>query len=133
MAMDIVITISRTHVHVLFTARKRSLGQGYMFTGVCLSTGGVLVRGCLFRGDGGPAPGGLTVETHPPPRRLLLRAVRILLECILVNISFIYLHVMSSWELCHCIICTIFLLMLIFTKFPFPTIFYVINYQKQIS
>ena len=35
----------------IFTARKRSLGQGNMFTGVCLSTGG----GGLV--EGVPAPG----------------------------------------------------------------------------
>ena len=44
----------------LITARKRSLGQGNMFTvftGVCLSTAGCLVPGgCLLRGV--PAPGG---------------------------------------------------------------------------
>ena len=49
---------------------QTKLGQGNMFTGVCLSTGGCLVQG--------------GVETQPPPRRLLLRAVYILLECILV-------------------------------------------------
>ena len=35
------------------TARKRSLGQGNMFTDVCLSTGGV------------PGPGGCLVEIPP--------------------------------------------------------------------
>ena len=44
-----------------------------MFTGVCLSTGGV-------SGPGGP--GG------DPPGRQLLRAVHILLQCILVLCSF---------------------------------------------
>ena len=42
----------------IFTARKRSLGQGNMFTGVCLSTGG---GGGLVLGvpaPGGPGPGG---------------------------------------------------------------------------
>ena len=56
------------------TARKRSLGQGNMFTDVCLSTGG----GGVWSGG---VPGG------DPPRRLLLRAVRILLECILVDFT----------------------------------------------
>ena len=52
----------------IFTARKRSLGQGNMFTGVCLSTGGVPGRGdACSRGGacswgvsalGVPAPGG---------------------------------------------------------------------------
>ena len=59
---------------VFFTARKRSLGQGNMFTGVCLSTGG-----CLLGGGGpvwgAPSPGGCLLwgclmET---PRWLLLR------------------------------------------------------------
>ena len=59
------------------TARKRSLRQGYMFTCVCLSMGGgCMVPEGLCAWSGG-APGG------DPPRRLLLRAVRILLECTL--------------------------------------------------
>ena len=84
----------------IFTARKRSLGQGNMFTGMCLSTGGCMVWGGAWFGGGegvhGPGgvwsggvhgagvhgPGGCLVET---PRRLLLRAARILLECILVD------------------------------------------------
>ena len=59
------------------------LGQGYIFTGACDSVhggGGGLVRG--VPGLGGSAPEGCLVET--PPGQLLLRAVRILLECILV-------------------------------------------------
>ena len=56
------------------------LGQGYIFTGVCDSVHrGVLPLG----GRGTLPPGGCLVET-PHPGRLLLRAVRILLECILV-------------------------------------------------
>ena len=62
---------------MIITARKRSLGQGNMFTGVCLSTGG-----------GVPGPGGCLVPGgawwRSPPEQLLLRAVRNLLECILV-------------------------------------------------
>ena len=47
-------------------------------------SGGVSAWGCLVgvAWSGGSAPGGCLVET--PPRRLLLWAVRILLECILV-------------------------------------------------
>ena len=50
----------------IITARKRSLGQGNMFTDVCLSTGGCLVPGgllpggCLVKGgvcSGGGVPG----------------------------------------------------------------------------
>ena len=41
--------------------------------------------GCLLRGVW---PGGCLVEAPPPPGRLLLRAVRILLECILVVFFF---------------------------------------------
>ena len=46
--------------------------------------------GCLAWGEGRPGPGGCLVETlSPPPPSgwLLLRAVRILLECILVSES----------------------------------------------
>ena len=57
----------------IFTARKRSLGQGNMFTGMCLSTGrvpgqrGACSGGCLLQGGlvwvdacsgGVPGPGG---------------------------------------------------------------------------
>ena len=90
------------------TARKRSLGQGNIFIGVCqefCSQGGYLLRGvpapggcsqggvpapqmggaCSCPGGGGvPAPGG--VAGGDPPKLLLLRAVRILLECILINL-----------------------------------------------
>ena len=44
--------------------------------------GGVGPGGCLLRGEGGLVPGGARLR---PPRRLLLRVVRILLECILVH------------------------------------------------
>ena len=57
------------------TARKRSLGQGNMFTGVCLSTGGVCMvpggawslggsmvpEGCMVLGEGMHGPGGCMV------------------------------------------------------------------------
>ena len=52
----------------IFTARKRSLGQGNILTGVCLSTGG---GGSLY--DVTYCPGGVSVrgglprETPPPP------------------------------------------------------------------
>ena len=49
------------------------LGQGYIFTDVCHSVN-----------RGVPGPVGWLVENPLPPRQLLLRAVRILLECILV-------------------------------------------------
>ena len=98
----------------IITARKRSLGQGNMFTGVCLSTGGCLLAGGLVLQGvhalggglvlagvpapgrsgprGVPAPGGLVPggvwswgdAWWRPPGRLLLRAARILLECIFV-------------------------------------------------
>ena len=100
-------------MNALITARKRSLGQGNMFTGVCLSTGGggpgsrggvwswggawswggvPGTRGSLVPG-GGLVLGGACSRGHllqgvwsrgVPGGLLLLRAVRILLECILV-------------------------------------------------
>ena len=98
--------------HAIFTARKRSLGQGNIFRSVCqeFCRGGIWSRGvsgprrCLV-GGGLPGPGGCLVWGVPgprgegclvpggclvlggvetPPGRLLLRAVRILLEFILV-------------------------------------------------
>ena len=53
----------------IFTARKRSLGQGNMFTGMCLSTGRVPgQRGACSGGvPGGDSPGTATAGdgTHP--------------------------------------------------------------------
>ena len=70
------------------TARKRSLGQGNIFAPVCHSVhrGGGLVPG----GPGGVWSGGVWSRRGAwwrPPGRLLLRSVRILLECILVYIK----------------------------------------------
>ena len=91
--------------HILLPGfRKRSLGHGHIFIGVCQEfcsqgRGRVCSRGvsalwgvfphgggCLLpggvRGDKYLLPVGCLVETSS--RRILLRAVRILLECILV-------------------------------------------------
>ena len=48
--------------HYFITARKRSLGQGNMFTGVCLSTGGE-VPDHVHPQEQTPAQ----EQTHPPP------------------------------------------------------------------
>ena len=83
----------------LVTARKRSFGQGNIFRSVFQEfcpQGGSRPGGRAWSwgvwswgvsGPGGLLPGGCLVET--PPGRLLLRAVRMLLECILVT-YFIY-------------------------------------------
>ena len=97
--------ISRVSVHVcgelIFTARKRSLGQGNVFTGMCRSF-------CSHGGKGSLSGGGLLdrdpptetswtetpwTETPPalrPPLYGKERAVSILLECILVCQNFHY-------------------------------------------
>ena len=76
--------------------RPQRSREGYVFTRVCLSTGGVLVPGgCLVlggvwsrrvcsRGRGLVSKHALRQTPPPRERRLLLRTVRILLECILV-------------------------------------------------
>ena len=51
--------------------------------------------------------------------------------CVLFYTLFISLHVMSSWERCQCMYCTISVPTLIFTKFVFPNIFYVINIKSK--
>ena len=89
------------HCEEIFTARKRSLGQGNIFTSVCqefcsqggrvpgpggyLVPGGAWSRGCLVPGGAWSQEG----VWRTPPGRLLLRALRILLECILVQYDFI--------------------------------------------
>ena len=66
------------------------LGQGYIFTGVCGSVhrGGSWSWGGAWSWGGCMVPGGGGwcgwLHSGDPPGRLLLRAVRILLECILV-------------------------------------------------
>ena len=54
--------------------------RGDVWPGGCLVPGGAWSWGV----QGVPGPGGCLVETTPAPGRLLLRAVRIPLECILV-------------------------------------------------
>ena len=109
--------------------------EGYVFTGVCLSTGRCLVSGGSAPGGGVPGPEGSLVPggiwswrgawswglpgpggfgipactgrnppTLPPTRErwLLLRTVRILLECILVLILLIIFvnKDLSSFSIC---------------------------------
>ena len=74
-------------------ADPRSLRRLCFYT--CVSVhGGCLVRGgCLLRGG--------VWRPLPPPRWLLLRAVRILLECILVSgifLSYPPSRIMNSWR-----------------------------------
>ena len=76
---------------LIFTARIRSLGQGNIFTPVCHSVhrgvwsgpggclGGTCSRGMPSPEGGCLLPGGAWWR---PPGKLLLQAVRILLECI---------------------------------------------------
>ena len=67
---------------ILFTGVVHGPGGGAWSRGVCAWSG----RGCMVPG-GCLVPGGWSGGRGPgrdPPRRLLLRAVRILLECILV-------------------------------------------------
>ena len=80
----------KTQIYMLFLPPATNLGQGYIFTGVCDSVhsggGGVPAPGGAWSG-GMPGPGGACSRGgawETPPGRLLLRAVRILLECILV-------------------------------------------------
>ena len=64
-----------------------SANEGYVFTGVCLSTAGVSRPRPRPRGCPGPGSGGVSqhaLRQTPASRLLLLRTVRILLECILV-------------------------------------------------
>ena len=89
--------------HAMFTARKRSLGQGNVFTTVCSQGRGSASKGiCLRRpasGGGGSASGEFCIQergvciTHqwhwadlppPPPRELEKWAVHIILEYFLV-------------------------------------------------
>ena len=89
----------------VITARKQSLGQGNIFTPVCHAVPGggwypimhcrwypsvpcsgsaCSQGGCLLLGGGGLVR---RLPEGDPPGRQLLRAVRILLECILVLVK----------------------------------------------
>ena len=112
------------------TAHKRSLEQGNVFTGVCLSTGGLcdvtsclaawshipsggslsrgvcvrgsLSRGGLCQGDQRGLSRGASVR-EPPPLHGDERAVRILLECFLcLKSNNLPLHI---WRLCSRSVC----------------------------
>ena len=88
--------VPRTVVVMSFTGLKRSLGQGNVFTPVCLSTGGTGVMMSLPVMDSTPctAPTPWTApphttptsgQHHSPPLPVNKRTVRILLECFLVK------------------------------------------------
>ena len=68
----------------LITARKRSLGQGNVFTPVCDSVHGGVSTPLHAAPPRADTPG----QTHPPPQILRdtvnMWAVRILMKCILV-------------------------------------------------
>ena len=81
---------------------QTKLGQGNIFRSVCqdfcpqgdprgaaCSGGCLILGGCLLPGGGCLLPNG-GAWWRPPPRRPLLRAVRILLECILVLVYLWY-------------------------------------------
>ena len=79
----IKVTTSTSLSSAVFLPPATKLGQGYIFTGVCDS----VHRGrvCLIPGGGAWSGGSAPVGPGgDPPGRLLLRAVRILLECILL-------------------------------------------------
>ena len=122
------------------------LGQGYIFTGVCDSVhrgggllpggsalggpgpggsapgwGGCLVQGCAW--SGGAWSGGCLVET--PLRWLLLRAVCILLECILVvTVSeLLFSLLLSYFSNCTHKWLVSFLICLILSSLSFRSIF----------
>ena len=103
---------SRLRTSAEFLPSAIEVCEGYVFTPVCHSVhrGGVQAKaqGGLLRGVSRPRPSGGRVSrprprgvciaacteanTPPPPsRRLLLRTVRILLECILV-LNCMYIH-----------------------------------------
>ena len=104
---------SKLQSHLTSYRPQTKLREGNVFTGVrdsvhgggpglggCLVWGVSAPGGCLVQG-GVSAPGGIAwsrgvsalgggVPGGDPPRRLLLQAVRILLECILVLVEFRY-------------------------------------------
>ena len=86
-----LISIHKMKLSLHYNYRPQRICEGYVSTPVCLSTGGsasVHAGIPLPRADTPPLRAGITPPpgADPPPRRrLLLRTVRILLECILVQ------------------------------------------------
>ena len=95
--------------YCIITARKRSLGQGNIFTPVCHSVhrggrawllwgGHAWSLGGMRGRSGGVcvvAPGGCAWDTTRHGDTVNERAVRILLECILVNRKYLYHFLME--------------------------------------
>ena len=88
----------------IFAARKRSLGQGDAFRSVCLSAKGDLydVTSCLA-GGGFLSIGGVCLRglCQGDPQYSKERAVRILLECILVKFKRVKLSTLY-FHICYC-------------------------------
>ena len=76
--------LQKAYHHAYYRPQTKFAKAMFLHVSVILSIGG---RGAWSPGGGVPGPGGGCVET-PPPGRLLLRVVRILLECILVSYVF---------------------------------------------
>ena len=90
-AMDVTCV---RELHHNFYRPHTKLRKGYVFTPVChsVSGGGGCLPQCMLRYNpwadtrpGQTPPRQTPPEQTPPSRRLLLRTVRILLECILVT------------------------------------------------
>ena len=86
-------------------ARKQVLGKV-----ICLQAC-VCPQWGAWSGGGVHGPGGVCMVETPPPRRLLLRAVRILLECILVMLSILpnYGNLIILYNINPCLPYTLFL------------------------
>ena len=94
-------TVGKRVVHILLecclvTARKRSLGQGNIFAPVCHSVHG---------GGSASVHAGITPREQTPPEQCMLgdtankRALRILLECILVLLQGSHFFVLTKFHI----------------------------------
>ena len=86
----------------LITDRTRSIGEGYVFVGICLSTVGVHPGVGVSGGSsrwGALADASRGASWMPPPDTVNQRSIRILLECILVPDFF---FVVLPCEHLHC-------------------------------
>ena len=85
-------------VHKIFTVLIRTVGEGYVFTGICLSTGGL-----PSEGGGLPFERGGVSHFREYGNKVYVWSVRILLECIFVSEVILLFSLRKTRFDCMCV------------------------------